>query len=82
MQFAWGYTAPLMIEAAIRHKVFDLLSDRPRTVEEVSKESGASVRGLRAIMNALVGLDTQTHPRARVFWLAPVRDSRVACSSM
>ena len=57
MQFAWGYTAPLMIEAAIRHKVFDLLSDGPRTVEEVSKKSGASVRGLRAIMNALVGLE-------------------------
>jgi ubiquinone/menaquinone biosynthesis C-methylase UbiE len=57
MQFAWGYTAPLIIEAAIRHKVFDLLSDGSRTVEEVSKESGASVRGLRAIMNALVGFE-------------------------
>jgi 3-hydroxy-5-methyl-1-naphthoate 3-O-methyltransferase len=57
MQFAWAYTAPLMIEAAIHTGIFDALSSGPRTVEEVSQASGASVRGLRAVMNALVGFE-------------------------
>jgi 3-hydroxy-5-methyl-1-naphthoate 3-O-methyltransferase len=56
-QMAWGYAAPLMIEAAIRHRVFDLLDAGPKTVEEVAAASGASVRGLRAIMNALIGFE-------------------------
>jgi hypothetical protein len=25
MQLAWGYAPPLIIEAAVRHRVFDLL---------------------------------------------------------
>lgn len=56
-QMAWGYTVPLIMEAAIRHRVFDLLDEGPKTVEEVAAASGASVRGLRAIMNALIGLE-------------------------
>lgn len=55
-QLAWGHTGPLILEAAIRHKVFDLLDQGPKTVEEISAASGSSVRGLRAIMNALVGM--------------------------
>jgi len=55
MQMAWGYSAPLILEAAIENRVFDVLDQRPMTVEEVSAATGASVRGLRAIMNALVG---------------------------
>jgi SAM-dependent methyltransferase len=57
MQFAWGYVPPLVIEAAIRHRVFDVLDDGAKTVAEVQKATGASERGLRAIMNALIGLD-------------------------
>src|SRR5690242_5980995 len=57
MQFAWGYVPPLILEAAIRHRVFDVLDKGPKTVKEVQKETGASERGLIAIMNALVGLN-------------------------
>jgi SAM-dependent methyltransferase len=57
MQTAFGFVAPLMLEAAIRYRVFDVLDAGPRTVEQVSSETGASVRGLRAVMNALVGLE-------------------------
>ena len=56
MQMSWGYAPPLIIEAATRHGVFDHLETGPKTVEEVATLSGASVRGLRAIMNALTGL--------------------------
>ena len=57
MQFAWGYAPPLALEAAIRHRVFDVLDEGAKTVEEVAAATGASERGLAAIMNLLVGLD-------------------------
>jgi ubiquinone/menaquinone biosynthesis C-methylase UbiE len=57
MQFAWGYVPPLVLEAAIRHHVFDVLDNGPKDIQEVHDATGASVRGLKAIMNALVGLE-------------------------
>src|SRR5207237_10547050 len=42
--------------AAVENKVFDALAAGARTLEQVSNETGASTRGLRAVMNALVGL--------------------------
>ncbi|HYW43391.1 MAG TPA: class I SAM-dependent methyltransferase [Bryobacteraceae bacterium] len=56
MQLAWGYIAPLTMEAAVRHGIFDLLDGGPRTIDEVARHTGASERGLRALMNALAGL--------------------------
>jgi len=57
LQFAWGYVPPLVLEAAIRHRVFDALDSGAKTLDEVQKSTGASARGLAAIMNALVGLN-------------------------
>jgi 3-hydroxy-5-methyl-1-naphthoate 3-O-methyltransferase len=57
MQFAWGYVPPLILEAAIRHRVFDVLDSGPKAINDVQKETDASERGLTAIMNALVGLN-------------------------
>jgi 3-hydroxy-5-methyl-1-naphthoate 3-O-methyltransferase len=57
MQMAWGYVPPLVLEAAIRHRVFDVLDGGPMDLEQVETATGASVRGLTAIMNALVGLE-------------------------
>jgi ubiquinone/menaquinone biosynthesis C-methylase UbiE len=37
--------------------VFDLLDESPKTIKELAKKSGASVRGLTAIANALVGFN-------------------------
>jgi 3-hydroxy-5-methyl-1-naphthoate 3-O-methyltransferase len=56
MQFAWGYVPTFVLEAGIRLRVFDVLDSGAKTVAEVSTETGASVRGLSAIMNTLVGL--------------------------
>jgi ubiquinone/menaquinone biosynthesis C-methylase UbiE len=56
-QFSFGFAPTLLIEAGVRHRIFDVLDTGPRTVEEVSTETGASRRGLRAVMNALVGLN-------------------------
>lgn len=57
MQFAWGYIPTFVLEAAIRHRVFDVLDAGPKTLKETAAATGASERGLRAIMNALVGLN-------------------------
>jgi SAM-dependent methyltransferase len=57
MQFAWGYVPPLVLEAAIRHRVFDVLDGGPKTIPEVREATGASERGLTSIMNALVGMN-------------------------
>ena len=57
MQMSWGYAVPLILEAAVRNRVFDVLDERPKTLEEVSRETGASERGLRAVMDALVGFE-------------------------
>jgi len=60
MQPTWGYAPPLILEAGIRHRVFDVLDNGPKTVEEVEDATGASARGLTALMNALVGLNLLT----------------------
>ena len=55
-QLAFGYAPPLVLEAAIRHHVFDVLDSGPKSLSEISQATGASERGLAAIMNVLVGL--------------------------
>lgn len=54
-QFAFGYAPPLILEAAIRHRVFDVLDQTSMLLAEVAEATGASQRGLAAIMDALVG---------------------------
>jgi hypothetical protein len=71
MQLAWGYVPPLVLEAAIRHRIFDLLDGGPKTVSEIQKETGASERGLSAVMNALVGLNFLAKDRQGYFSLTP-----------
>lgn len=56
MQLSWGYAPPLIIEAAVKHRLFDLLDASPKTAEELAKRAAASLRGVKAICNALVGL--------------------------
>jgi len=57
MQFTFGFAPPLIIEAAIRHGVFDALDQGAKTIENLCAETRTSPRGLRAILNALVGLE-------------------------
>jgi ubiquinone/menaquinone biosynthesis C-methylase UbiE len=71
MQLAWSYAPPLIMEAAIRHGVFDLLDAGAKTIGEVAAQSGASPRGIRAIMNALAGLQLLTKDADGRFGLSP-----------
>ncbi|MBS1821615.1 MAG: methyltransferase domain-containing protein [Acidobacteria bacterium] len=56
MQFAWGYVPTLVIESSLKHHVFDVLDGAPKTLAETAAATGASERGLRSVMNVLVGL--------------------------
>ena len=71
MQFAWGYVPPLVLEAAIKNRVFDTLDAGPKTIGEVQAATGASERGLAAIMNALVGLNFLAKDGQGRYSLAP-----------
>jgi hypothetical protein len=55
-QFAWGYAPALMLESAVHLRVFEILDTGPKTVEEMETATGASARGLRYLMNGLLGL--------------------------
>ena len=57
LQLAWGYAPPLAIEAAIHHRVFDVLDAGPKTLAETAAATGASERGLSGIMNLLAGFN-------------------------
>ena len=57
MQFAWGYAPTLIIEAAVHYHVFDLLEAGSLTLAQLASKAGASARGLKAILNALTGLE-------------------------
>lgn len=71
MQFGFAYAPPLIIGAAANSKVFDRLESGPKTIEQVSRATGESERGLRAIMNALVGLDLLKKDQRGKYSLTP-----------
>jgi ubiquinone/menaquinone biosynthesis C-methylase UbiE len=70
-QLGFAYGPPLIISAAVSNNVFDTLVNAAKTVEQVSKETGASVRGLRAIMDTLVGLKLLKKDRNGKYSLTP-----------
>ncbi|MFP5277646.1 MAG: methyltransferase [Acidobacteriota bacterium] len=57
LQMTWGYAVPLVLEAAVRHRVFDVLDSGPMTLSQVAGATGASERGLAGILNVLVGFE-------------------------
>jgi ubiquinone/menaquinone biosynthesis C-methylase UbiE len=71
MQLAWAYAPPLVIEAAIKHRVFDVLDDGPLTIAELARATGASERGLRAILNLLVGFEFASRDHQDRYALTP-----------
>lgn len=56
MQMAWGYAPPLLLETAVKHRVFDLLDQQPHTAAQVAQAVGGAERGWRMVLDALTGL--------------------------
>lgn len=71
MQMAWGYAPPLIIEAAIRNKIFDALDGGAQTAAEVASATETSVRGLTILMNALTGLELLAKDNTGRYSLTP-----------
>ena len=53
----WAFAPPLLIEAAVENRLFDVLEDRALSVQELAAETGASERGIAALADALVGFE-------------------------
>jgi hypothetical protein len=72
-QFAFGYAPPLVLEAAIRHRVFDVLDSGSKSLHEIHKATGASERGLAdSIFLPRTGRATiRSRRKAPHFWSAP-----------
>lgn len=56
LDIASGYEPALILEAAVRLNVFDVLDERPLALAEVARRTDTSPRGMRALLNGLVGL--------------------------
>jgi len=56
-EFAFSFAPPLLLQTAVELQVFDFLGQSPLSLEQISLRTGASLRGLRALLNALVGFE-------------------------
>jgi SAM-dependent methyltransferase len=75
IRHAWGYAQPLFIEAAVRQKLFDHLVAGPKDVAALAQATGASVRGLRMLCDALVGMELLTKDDQGRYALTPESDA-------
>ena len=75
LQSVWAFAQPLAIEAAIRHRVFDVLAKKPMSLAELEQATGASARGLSAIANLLVGLSLLSRNQDGRYALTPESDA-------
>lgn len=59
-QLGFAFAQPLILEAAVELEVFDRLTGTARSLDDLVDQTGASQRGLRALLNALVGMEFLT----------------------
>ena len=57
MQLVWGFAPTLILDSATRLLLFDYLEEAPKTVEQLASDTHSSVRGLTALLDALVGFE-------------------------
>ena len=70
-QMFFGYSAPLILEAAVEHKLFDVLDRQPQTAPQLAAATGTSPRGTRILLNGLVALEMVTRDAGGKFALTP-----------
>jgi SAM-dependent methyltransferase len=56
MQLVWGFQPTFILATATRLSLFDHLRGSPKTIEQLASDTNSSVRGLTALLNALVAL--------------------------
>jgi ubiquinone/menaquinone biosynthesis C-methylase UbiE len=70
-QMAFGYSAPLMLEAAIEHKFFDTLDRHPQTADQLAAATSTSPRGARILLNGLLAIEMVIRDSTGKFSLTP-----------
>lgn len=70
LKMAWGYAPELILAAALQNGLFEALEAGAQTVEQVSKKTGASARGVRAVLNALGSFGLVEKPTQTTYALA------------
>src|SRR5262249_44144360 len=73
MQFTFGFAPPLIIEAAIRHRVFDVLDEGAKMIEQLCAETQTSLGGLPGKFDAAGGLEPAGKDHYGPFALTPQR---------
>lgn len=80
MQLAWGFAPALIIEAALSNGFFDALARAPMNAAELANVTGASQRGVTAVMDALVGFALAARDREGRYVLTPESDAFLVSS--
>ncbi|MBM3981303.1 MAG: methyltransferase domain-containing protein [Planctomycetes bacterium] len=75
LQYSFAYAPPLMIEAAVKLGLFDALAAGPKSADDLATETKTSVRGVRILLNGLVGLELLTHPKPGQYQLTREADA-------
>ena len=71
MQLAFSFAPPLVLQTAVELQVFDFLEQSPLSLEEIGSRTGVSLRGLRALLNALLGFGFLTRTDVGLYALTP-----------
>lgn len=71
LEFGFGYAPALIIDAAVKYYIFDALDHGPKTLKEIHSATGASKRGLSAVLNALVALELLQKDAQGLYSLTP-----------
>ena len=71
LQFSWGFAVPLMVDAAVRSRLFDALERGPKTAAALAAEAAISERGARAVLNALTSVELLSKDAEGRYALAP-----------
>jgi ubiquinone/menaquinone biosynthesis C-methylase UbiE len=71
LQMMWGYAPPIILATAARLRLFDALEKGPQSAADVAARTGTSERGVRPVLNALVGLQFLTKDGKQEYSLTP-----------
>ena len=71
LEFGFGFAPGLIIDAAVKFYIFDALEHGPKSLKEIHYATGASKRGLSAVLNALVALELLEKDSAGFYSLTP-----------
>jgi ubiquinone/menaquinone biosynthesis C-methylase UbiE len=71
LKMMWAFAPPLLIDAGVENRVFDVLDGKPLTLEELSAATGASQRGIEMLADALVGIELLSKDQQGRYQLTP-----------